>query len=60
MEAFRAKGLGAIPKKAKGPDPIKQLGDPVVWELFRKMLAHKKLRDDVVKIAAAYADPADD
>jgi transcriptional regulator with XRE-family HTH domain len=60
MQAFRAKGPSAIPKKAKGPDPMKQLGDPVVWELLRKLLAHKKLRDDVAKLAAAYADPADD
>jgi transcriptional regulator with XRE-family HTH domain len=60
MEAFRAKGSGSIPKKAKGADPIKQLGDPVVWELVRKLLVHKKLRDEVAKLAAGYADPADD
>jgi transcriptional regulator with XRE-family HTH domain len=60
MEGLRAKGPGSIPKKAKGADPIKQLGDPAVWELVRKLLAHKKLRDEVTKLAAGYADPADD
>jgi transcriptional regulator with XRE-family HTH domain len=60
MEAFRAKGPGAIPKKAKGSDPMKQLGDPLVWELVRKLLVHKKLRDDVAKLAAGYPDPGDE
>ncbi len=60
MEALRAKGPGAIPKKAKGGDPMKQLGDPLVWELVRKMLVHKKLRDEVAKLAASYPDPAED
>jgi transcriptional regulator with XRE-family HTH domain len=61
MEAFRAKGPGAIPKRAKGGgDPLKHLGDPLVWEIFRKLLAHKKLRDDVAKLATSYPDPADE
>lgn len=58
MEALRAKGPAAIPKKAKGADPIKVLADPALWELVRKLAAHKKLRDEVVKLAAAYPDPA--
>ncbi len=58
MEALRAKGPGAVPKKAKGGDPIKQLGDPAFWEIVRKVAAHKKLRDEVAKLAAPYADPA--
>ena len=60
MEAFRAKGPSAIPKKAKAADPMKQLGDPAVWELVRKLLVHKKLRDEVTKLAAAYPDPGAD
>ena len=60
MEAFRAKGPGSIPKKAKGSDPMKQLGDPVVWELVRKLLVHKKLRDEVAKLAAGYPDPGEE
>ena len=60
MEALRAKGPGAIPRKAKGGDPMKQLGDPLFWELVRKIATHKKLRDEVAKLAAGYADPADE
>ncbi len=60
MEALRAKGPGAVPRKAKGGDPMKQLGDPLFWELVRKVAAHKKLRDEVAKLAAGYADPVDE
>jgi transcriptional regulator with XRE-family HTH domain len=60
MKAFRAKGPSSIPKKSKGADPIKQLGDPAFWEIVRKVAAHKKLRDDVAKLAAGYTDPADE
>jgi transcriptional regulator with XRE-family HTH domain len=62
MEAFRAKGPSAIPRKAKGAavSPIVAMKDPLVWELLRKIAAHKKLRDEVAKLAEKYADPADD
>ena len=60
MNALRVKGPGAIPKKSKGADPIKVLADPLVWELFRKIAAHKKLRDEVTKLAVGYPDPAQD
>jgi transcriptional regulator with XRE-family HTH domain len=61
MTALRAKGPGAIPRKAKaGADPIKGLADPQVWELLRKLAAHKKLRDEVAKLAEKYPDPAGD
>lgn len=60
MQALRAKGPAAIPKKAKGDAPMKVLADPSLWELMRKLLAHKKLRDEVVKLAAPYADPKDE
>ncbi len=58
MEALRARGPAAIPKKAKGADPMKVLADPALWELMRKVVAHKKLRDELAKLAAAYPDPA--
>lgn len=58
MNELRAKGPAAIPKKAKGADPMKVLADPALWEIVRKIVAHKKLRDEVVKLAAPYADPA--
>ena len=60
MEQLRAKGPGAIPRKSKGTDPIKTLTDAAFWELVRKLAAHKKLRDEVAKMAAAYSDPADE
>lgn len=56
MEALR-QNPGAIPKKAKGPEPLKVLADPSFWELVRKLAAHKKLRDEAIKLAQAYADP---
>jgi transcriptional regulator with XRE-family HTH domain len=61
MAQLRAKGPAAIPRKSKGgADPIKALTDPQLWELVRKLAAHKRLRDDVVKLAEKYPDPAND
>jgi transcriptional regulator with XRE-family HTH domain len=60
MNALKAKGPGAIPRKAKGADPMKALADPVTWELVRKIVSNKRLRDEVAKLAAAYPDPAAD
>lgn len=60
MNALRAKGSGAIPKKARGDAPMKVLADPALWELVRKLAAHKKLRDEVAKLASAYPDPKDE
>jgi transcriptional regulator with XRE-family HTH domain len=60
MEALRKKGPGSIPRKSKGDNPVKALSDPLTWELLRKIAAHKKLRDEVAKLAAKYTDPAAD
>ncbi|HRG99208.1 MAG TPA: XRE family transcriptional regulator [Polyangiaceae bacterium] len=60
MEALRAKGPSSIPRKSKGPDAMKTLADPGFWGLVRKLAAHKKLRDETLKLAAGYPDPADD
>lgn len=62
MEALRQKGPSAIPKKPKGkePPPLAVLADPALWGLLRKLLVHRKLRDEVVKLAAEYADPAEE
>ncbi|MFO0664463.1 MAG: helix-turn-helix domain-containing protein [Polyangiaceae bacterium] len=57
IEALRKKGPSAIPRKAKSVDPMKTLTDPGFWELVRKLAAHKKLRDEVAKMAASYTDP---
>ena len=60
MNALRAKGPSAIPRKSKGDAPMRVLGDPALWEIVRKLLAHKKLRDDVRKLADGYPDPFDE
>jgi transcriptional regulator with XRE-family HTH domain len=50
-------GPSAIPRKAKGGDPMDALRDPDVWLLIRKLLAHPKLRAEVVKLAVKYDEP---
>ncbi len=60
MSALRGKGPGAIPRKAKGPDPMKVMTDPAFWAITRKIAFHKKLRDEVTKLASVYADPANE
>jgi transcriptional regulator with XRE-family HTH domain len=59
---LRARGPGAIPRKSRGApnDAIKALADPKVWEIVRKVAAHKKLRDEVTRLAEGYPDPATD
>jgi transcriptional regulator with XRE-family HTH domain len=60
MNALRAKGPSSIIRAAKknAPvSPIQAMRDPQFWELVRKIASHKKLRDEVAKIAAAYPDP---
>ncbi len=61
MNDLRARGPGAIPKKQKGPNvpPMRVMSDPTFWELVRKLAAHKKLRDEVTKLASSYEDPAE-
>ena len=60
MNDLRAKGPGAIPRKSRGDSAgaMKSLADPQVWEVLRKIAAHKKLRDEVVRLAEGYRDPA--
>jgi transcriptional regulator with XRE-family HTH domain len=62
MAELRSKGPSAIPRKGRAAagDPVKSLADPRVWELLRKIAAHKKLRDEVAKLADQYPDPASD
>ena len=60
MAALRAKGPSSIPRKSKGGNPIAAMKDPILWELFRKLAAHKKLRDEVTKMADKYPDPAEE
>ena len=60
MNALRAKGPSAVPRKSKGGSPMKALADPEVWAIVRKIVAHKKLRDETARLAADYPDPADE
>ena len=62
MLALQEKGASAIPKKPRGaaPPPLRVLADPALWALVRKLVAHKGLRDEAVKLAANYPDPADE
>jgi transcriptional regulator with XRE-family HTH domain len=62
MLALREKGPSSIPKKSRGasPPPARVLADPGFWEIVRKLVAHKKLRDEVAKLAATYSDPNED
>lgn len=61
MEALRARGPSAIPrkKKAASPTPWAALADPELWSLLRKLLAHPELRKAATKLAETYDDPAD-
>jgi transcriptional regulator with XRE-family HTH domain len=56
MQEFVAAGPAAIPKKAKGADPLDALRDADVWALIRKIVAHPKLRAEIQKIADKYED----
>ena len=60
MAALREQGPSGVVRKAKGGNPVQALKDPLVWELLRKIAAHKKLRDDVAKLAEKFADPAEE
>jgi transcriptional regulator with XRE-family HTH domain len=56
LEDLVARGAAAVPKKAKGADPMDALRDPDVWSLIRKILTHPKLRTEVQKLADKYED----
>lgn len=56
LQELAARGAAAVPKKAKGADPMEALRDPDVWALIRKLLAHPKLRAEVQKLADKYED----
>jgi transcriptional regulator with XRE-family HTH domain len=58
ITALVKQGPSSVPKKSKSvSDPMQVLADPQLWEVLRKLLVHKKLRDDVVKLASGYAEP---
>ncbi|HET9960595.1 MAG TPA: helix-turn-helix domain-containing protein [Polyangiaceae bacterium] len=61
MEGLRARGPSAIVRAPKGKAPkrvgLDRLSDPALWKLFRKLLDHPQLFDDVQALAAKYPDP---
>lgn len=57
LEKLVAGGPTAIPRKAKGGDPLEALRDPDVWLLIRKLLAHPKLRAEASRLAEKYDEP---
>ena len=61
MEALRARGPGAVPRKRRGRNPtaspMKLLADPEVWSLFRKLLVHAELRERAIELGSHYPEP---
>ena len=53
-------GARRDPEEGERERPDEAARDPVVWELVRKLLVHKKLRDEVAKLAAGYPDPGEE
>ena len=61
MQLLAKQGPGAIPRTPRGKAKRKgmsRLDDPKLWELFRKLLEHPALFDQVAKLAESYSDPA--
>lgn len=62
MAALAEQGPGAVPRKRRGTKgnktPLQLLGDPEIWSLIRKLLAHPELREQISKLAAHYDEPA--
>ncbi len=55
MEKLRA---NPPPRPAKGAaSPMQVLGDPGFQRLYRKIIAHAKLRAECEKLAGEYPDP---
>jgi len=60
MEALRKKGPSAIVRAPRGKAKktgVQRLDDPKLWEIFRKLLEHPALFDQVVKLADGFDDP---
>ncbi len=48
----------AAPSPPAADDPWSALRDPGLWTLFRKLAAHRALREKTERLAADYEDPA--
>ena len=62
MEALRKQGPDAVVRRPRGKKKrvsgMQRLGDPVLWEILRKLLEHPALFEQVAKLADKYDDPA--
>ena len=64
MEELRKRGKSAIVRRRRSSrrggaasSPFEVLRDAELWAVFRKLLAHPTLREQVVKLAASYDEP---
>lgn len=61
LEAARARGAKAIPRKAKAPstktEPLDLLADPEVWGLIRKLLSNGDFRREALELAKRFDSP---
>jgi transcriptional regulator with XRE-family HTH domain len=57
LNALREKGPAAFKGKGRERSPLQLLADPEIWSLFRKLLANRELRAEVLKLAAKVPDP---
>ncbi len=63
MEQLRK--VGSVPRKRRGStkkqqSPMQALADPSLWLLFRKLIAHLELREQVQKLADGYDEPPEE
>jgi transcriptional regulator with XRE-family HTH domain len=60
LEALQKAGPGAIvrkAKRAKAPSGIELLGDPRLWTIVRKLLAHPEFFGEVERLGEKYEEP---
>jgi DNA-binding XRE family transcriptional regulator len=64
MAKLQQAGKGSVvrlrSRRGVNRSPYAALEDPVLWGLFRKLLAHDELRQQVLRLAESFEDPADE
>ncbi|WP_044248964.1 helix-turn-helix domain-containing protein [Chondromyces apiculatus] len=63
LEEIQLAGPSAIPRvpkrrRERPSSPLQALAEPETWQLLRKLLAHAELREQVMRLAEPYPDPA--
>ena len=63
MKKLREMGKGSIvrmrSRRESNPSPFSVLEQPQLWCLFRKLLVHDDLRQQVLQLAENFGDPAE-